>query len=47
MTIQMKKKKTKVRQHSYAKGAGGDHKPKLLKAITDDSFVQKPRQVIR
>ncbi len=38
-----KKKNQKVNPDSYAKGAGGEPKPKLLKAITDDSFTQKTK----
>ena len=30
----------------HAKGAGGDFKPKLLKAITDDSFQQKSEELL-
>ena len=35
------KEESKGEPDSYAKGAGGDPTPKLLKAITDDSFTQK------
>ena len=30
----------------HAKGAGGDDKPRLLKAITDDSFTQKSESLL-
>ena len=30
----------------HAKGAGGDHKPKILKSITDDSYTQKQESLL-
>ena len=44
--IKMKEEENKGEATHHAKGAGGDDKPKFLKAITDDSFVQK-QEVIR
>ena len=41
-----KKEESKGEPDSYAKGAGGDPKPKLLKAITDDSFTQKTEELL-
>jgi hypothetical protein len=40
------KEESKGEPDSYAKGAGGDPKPKLLKAITDDSFTQKTEELL-
>ena len=40
------KEESKGEPDSYAKGAGGDPKPKLLKAITDDSFTQKSEELL-
>ncbi len=40
------KEESKGEPDSYAKGAGGDPKPKLLKAITDDSFTQKTESLL-
>ena len=40
------KEESKGEPDSYAKGAGGDAKPKLLKAITDDSFQQKSEELL-
>ena len=40
------KEESKGEPDSYAKGAGGDDKPKLLKAITDDSFTQKSEELL-
>ena len=33
-------------QHTIIKAAGGDDKPRLLKAITDDSFVQNQDKLL-
>jgi len=41
-----KKEESKGEPDSYAKGAGGDPKPKLLKAITDDSFTQRSEELL-
>ena len=40
------KEESKGEPDSYAKGAGGDPKPKLLKAITDDSFTQRSEELL-
>ena len=40
------KEESKGEPDSYAKGAGGDAKPKLLKAITDDSFTQRSEELL-
>ena len=40
------KEESKGEPDSYAKGAGGDPTPKLLKAITDDSYTQKQEELV-
>ena len=40
------KEENKGEATHHAKGAGGDHKPKLLKALTDDSFVQNQDKLL-
>ena len=40
------KEESKGEPDSYAKGAGGDPKPKILKSITDDSFTQKTESLL-
>ena len=39
-------KESKGEPDSYAKGAGGDPKPKILKSITDDSYTQKQESLL-
>jgi len=39
-------KENKGEATHHAKGAGGDDKPRLLKAITDDSFTQKSESLL-
>ena len=41
-----KEKESKGEPDSYAKGTKSDDKPKLLKAITDDSFTQKTEELL-
>ena len=43
---QEEKEETKGEATHHAKGAGGDDKPRLLKAITDDSFVQNQDKLL-
>ena len=46
-TGEEEKEESKGEADSYAKGAGGlEDKPKLLKAITDDSFTQKSESLL-